>query len=347
HYPSHDRSAVRRALSHVTMMASMALIGTEAIDPPDVIHVYQGSATLMVAAVVLSRLRGGQIVLDVQDLWPESVLGSGMLDRGAVGFALGAFCRWTYGRAARIMVLSASLKEVLEERGVPANKIDVVYNWCDEAAVPANPRKPRLADVNTNDEARVFKVVYAGNMGHAQGLECALGAARILAKECPKVEIILVGDGVEKDSLRQAASKERLENIVFLPRQAPDELAETLADADIFLLHLREDPLSNSAVPQKTQVYLRAGRPIVAAVNGEAGWLVEASGAGLRCEPDDPAAMASCIRALAALDEEERVAMGVRGTLFYEAEMSFKTGVTAVERAYAEALRGALAPRAA
>lgn len=322
HYPSHDRSAARRIASYLSFAGSAAVLGTGAVERPDVIHVYQGPATLMLSAAVLATVRRARIVLDIQDLWPESVTGSGMLKRGLVERALQAFCGWTYRRADRIVVLSRGFAERLARLGVPREKIDVVYNWCDEAA-PRDATAP--ADLLNALPTGKFSLVYAGTMGPHQGLGSVVEAARLLTASSPEVHFVLVGEGIEGDALRRQAAG--LPNVTFLPRQPAERTAHLLARADALLIHLKADDLARWAIPQKTQAYLAAGRPIVVGVDGEASELVEQAGAGLRCRAGDPADIARAVREMAALSPAARETMGRLGRDYYARHLSFERGV--------------------
>jgi colanic acid biosynthesis glycosyl transferase WcaI len=336
HYFSHSRSGARRILSYLSFAASAAVLGAGLVKRPDVIHVYQGPASLMIPAAAISWLRGGRIVLDVQDLWPESVTGSGMLKTRALERALASFCRWTYRRASRIVVLSQGFKDQLVRIGVPAGKVDVVYNWCDEDSLK------RESGATPGEETAAlpdgcFSLLYAGSLGALQGLSAVIDAAALLKRSHPHVRIVFVGDGIEASAMRAQAQAQALENVIFVPRQPPTRVNRFLQRADALLIHLKDDPLSASAIPQKTQAYLAAGRPIVIAMRGEASELVERAGAGIRCRAGDPADIARAIAELAALPAESRDAMGRRGGEFYTAHLSFARGAASMARIFEEA----------
>ena len=167
HYPSHDRSGVRRMLNYLSLGASAGVVGPWLVQKPDVIYAFS-LITLGPAARWLRRLKGAKIVFDVQDLWPESVAGSGMLSNRLFLRILDRWCRLEYRKADRLVVLSPGFKRNLMARGIPEAKIDVVYNWCDEDSIAVPPRDPRLAEAW--GFAGRFNVVFAGNLGRMQGL---------------------------------------------------------------------------------------------------------------------------------------------------------------------------------
>ena len=139
-YPSHDSSAAGRTANYLSFALTAASIGACSVTRPDVAWVYHPPATAAFPAMVLKTLRGVPFVLDVQDLWPDTLAATGMVsNRFALGVA-GRFCAAAYRSAARIAVLSPGFKRLLVARGVPEWKIDVVYNWCRKTSpVPRRP----------------------------------------------------------------------------------------------------------------------------------------------------------------------------------------------------------------
>lgn len=327
-YLSHDRSGFKRLISYVSFAASAACWGVFKVRRPDVVHVYQGSATLALPAMMLRFLRGVPYVLDVQDLWPESVTDSGMFRLPFGEHLLNLWCRLTYRLAARIVVLSPGYKFAISNRGIPASKIEIVYNWCAETT-------PRVFELHSKMPSVIdkefFNVVYAGNMGKLQALGDVISAAAILKDDVPRVQLVLVGDGVELIRLKAKVSSLKLTNVRFVPRQSQDQIGKILQQADLLLVHLRDTPLGRVGIPQKTQAYLAAGRPILMAMKGDGAELVVHAHAGLSCEPEHPESIAAAIKAVVNMPNDERSAMALRARRFYESELSFKVGAKKME----------------
>jgi glycosyltransferase involved in cell wall biosynthesis len=267
-------------------------------------------------------------VLDVQDLWPESVTSSGMLAMPGLTFLLNKWCDLAHRLAAKIVVLSPGYKRVLIERGVDASKIDVVYNWCDESQMSTQVCE------KTGDPfglAGRFTVVYAGNLGRVQALDVVLETAALLGDEHPDILFVFVGDGVDAGRLKEIAASKGLDNVRFIPRLPVSEVGVILEKADSLLIHLRDDPLCRVGIPQKTQAYLSAGRPIIVAVKGDAADLVNEAQAGISCEPEQPESIAAAIKKLHGLPLEERAQMGRNGLAYYKQHLAFTVGVVQME----------------
>jgi lipopolysaccharide/colanic/teichoic acid biosynthesis glycosyltransferase/glycosyltransferase involved in cell wall biosynthesis len=329
-YPSHNNSGLHRALNYVSFAISAAVIGTALIKKPDVMYVYHPPITVGVAAAVIGFFRRTPFVYDIQDLWPDTVAASGMMSNPAVLGLLGSLCKFVYRRASHITVLSPGFKETLARRGVPPDKIDVIYNWCDETVFKFD-YDPGARRAGSADK---FSILFAGTMGTAQGLESVLQAAQICRRTAPTAEFLFVGGGVERAKLERMAEEMKLDNVRFMPRQPMHAIGGILAGADFLLVHLKDDPLFRITIPSKTQAYLAAGRPIIMGVRGDAADLVRQSHSGVLCEPGNPQSIAEAVKELAGAGPERLAAMGHNGRAFYDRELSISGGVEKFDRVF-------------
>lgn len=335
HYPSHDTSTFGRVLNYLTFALSSTVtipfIGKDA----DVVYVYHPPGTTSLPALILRLLRKTPFVIDIQDLWPDTLAATGVIGSRRI---LGLVDRWmkiVYRMAGAVSVLSDGFRKKLLERGVPADKIHVVYNWAPESPPPEGDDKPAW---HRPLEGR-FNVVYAGNLGKAQALEEVLKAAAKVAEADPAIQFVFIGEGIESGNLKAMAQSMGLANVLFLPRMPFDEIVHALAVADVLLVHLPDDPLFAITIPSKTQAYLAAGRPILMAVHGEAADLVEKAQAGIRCRPSDPGELAAAVLSLRGLPKAELEQMGDRGRAFYEQNLSLDTSIDKLEACLQEAAR--------
>lgn len=330
-YPSHDKSALRRIANYAGFALSAAALGPFMVKRPDVIYAYHPPGTIGLPAIVLRALRGCPVVYDVQDLWPDTVSASGMMRGGRLFSLLARWCRLVYSRMDRVVVLSPGFRRTLIERGVPAEKIEVIYNWADETTLR---RAADCARLGTFGPEKRFNVVFAGTMGLAQSLDPVLEAARICAETVPDARFVFVGGGVDKARLERRATEMRLCNAIFLPRQPREAVGAILAAADVLLVHLKDDPLFRITIPSKTQAYMSMGRPILMAVPGDAAELVAESQAGLVCPPENPAALAAAVRQFRTMAPETRELMGKRGRDYYDRHLSLRAGVDRFEKVF-------------
>jgi glycosyltransferase involved in cell wall biosynthesis len=318
-YPSHDGSARRRILNYLSF-ALAAAIGIFTMPRPDLVYVYSPPPTVALGAMLLRVFRRVPFVIDIQDMWPDTLGATGMVTEGPITRAIAWWMRLIYRRAGRIVVLSPGFRRLLIERGVPSEKIVVVPNWAHEVGdapiAAASPRRTR----------GTFDILFAGNIGLAQGLDTVIEAARRLARTDPQVRFLIAGDGLDAARLRALAEREGLKAVRFLGKLPPSEMPGLFAAADALLVHLRDDPLFAVTIPSKTQAYLRAGKPILMGVRGDAAALVEEAGAGICFEPENAEALAAAVRKLIALPDEERAAMEAAGADYYRRHLSLEIG---------------------
>jgi len=328
-YPSHDFSGIRRIINYVSFALLCLFAGVLMVRRPDVVYVYN-LITLLPAAILLRSLFGCKILLDVQDLWPESVIRSGMLRYPTAHRLLTNMCRWLYRRADWVTVLSPGFKKALEARGVPSNTLEVIYNWCDETAqVPVRRDESLARDLGFQDR---FNVMFAGTMGVMQGLDTVLEAAEICRERVPEAQFVLIGGGADQGRLETRAKKTGLTNVRFLAKQPPESMGQFYALADALLVHLIDEPLFRITIPSKTQAYLLMGKPIIMAMEGDAADLVRQAGSGIICRPGDPSALSEAVENLAAMPLRERNRLGTAGAAFYAKNLSMDAGVGRFER---------------
>jgi len=324
-YPSHDRSALRRVANYVSFAISSSVLALTR-RRPDVVYVYTPPMTAALAPVLLRIFRGVPFVPDIQDLWPDTLTATGMIDNPRLLRLVGIWTNFVFRRAARIIVLSDGFRHRLMERGI-RTPVAVIPNWAPQEIIQVAASLPALAQDEGNQP---FTVVFAGNMGKAQGLGTVLEAAALLRDE--NVRFLMVGGGIEVDALRTRATAMSLDNVEFGASRRPEALGEVFAQADALLVHLRDDPLFAITIPSKTQAYMAIGKPILMGVRGDAARMLEDAGAGTTFDPENPPALARAIRSMKSASVAERAQMGEAGSRFYRERLSFEIGAAAIAR---------------
>jgi len=334
-YPDHSRSVLGRILNYVSFAISLSVYGVFSRTRAEVIYAYHPPLTVGLAAALIATARRLPLVYDVQDIWPDTLAATGMMSNAMALRIVGIACRWVYAHADRIVVQSPGFKEVLVRRGVPAAKITVIYNWANEADT-----KPRSnTDLSPFALAGRFNVVYAGAIGPSQSLDTVVEAAKLLEEKQPRVQFILVGDGIEVERLRALVAEREARSVRIMPRLPPSEISALLTASDVLLVHLKDEPLFSITIPSKTQFYLAMGKPLIMGVRGDAADLVGRADAGLIVQPEDPAGLADAVEHLAGLPQEDLTAMGKRGRSFYYRFLSAAIGVDNTVTVLQEAIR--------
>jgi colanic acid biosynthesis glycosyl transferase WcaI len=317
--PYHGHSAIGRIMNYCAFVLSAAL-GAFLMPRPDVIYVWHPPLTVGLAAWIIGILRRAPFVLDVQDIWPDEVLMTGMLREGRAASALRRLERFVYRRASHIIVMTEGAQRNLAQKGVPESKMTVLPHWVyGEMPDPSDAsRKAAREDLEAGD---AFIVTFAGNLGYLQGVDTVVRAAATLRSRTD-VAFRIIGDGALRGELERLAADLKLSNIRFLGAMPANVLPAYLSASDALLVHLRSGDLSELVLPAKTLSYLAVGRPVIAAATGATEELVRACAAGLTLAPGDPIALAATIERLMELPPAERVAMGQRGRECVESRFS-------------------------
>lgn len=332
--PDHSRSKFKRIANYVSFAASASFVGTCSGWRPDAMFVYHPPLTVGLAAWVIGLLRGVPFVYNIQDLWPDTLKATGMINSARALGLIGRVAKFVYGRAAVLLPQSPGFAQRLHAVGVPEHKIRTVYNWADEKAFAASAPWQRPESLQGK-----FLVTFAGTMGAAQGLDDVLEAAALLKTSQPNTRLLFIGGGTEHERLKQRATSRDLTNVIFLPAVPMDAIGGVLQAADVLLVHLRDDPLFAITIPSKTQAYLLAGKPVIIGVWGDAAALVTQANAGLAIPPQDAPALADAIANMAALSSAERASMGARGKAFYQKELSLASAADHIVAALEQAVK--------
>ena len=333
HVTDRSHSAVRRVLSYADFALWATLLGFVLLPRPDVIWTYQ----IGMPGVLLSWLKRAPLVHEVQDLWPEWAMSSGIGLRGWLFDLLNRQERFIYRRARAITTISARFRQTLmNKKQVPAAKIVLIPNWANEENFRPVQRDETLAQ--REGLSRRFNIIYGGNLGTAQGLTTVIEAARQLT-DLPEVQFVLIGDGVEREHLQAQVREAHLENVRFLGSRPPQQMAEYLACADALLIHLLPDPMYAITIPSKTYGYLASGKPILAAAQGDVADLVKLLQAGVVCQPGDAAALAQAVREFHAMPINQRETLGRNGCAAFEEHYTRAVLVQRYETLFGEITR--------
>ena len=281
----------------------------------DAILVYAVSpVTAAVAALPLKWTKRAHLAIWVQDLWPESLAATGFIRNRVVLAAIGLMVRVIYAFADTLLVQSHAFVLPVS-RYADRGKIvyypnSVALSGCRSDGVRMLP--PDLtALLDTH-----FCVVFAGNIGSAQAVATLVEAASHL-RDLPAVRIVIVGSGSMLGWVAQRKAEIGLDNVVLGNRLPVEAMPELYHRAAGLIVSLKNEESLSYTIPSKVQAYLAAGRPIIAAVNGEGARVVAESGAGLTCAAEDSLAVAACVRALYAMPESERARMGTAGRRYF------------------------------
>lgn len=271
-------------------------------------------------AIILSRFHRAPLVYWVQDIWPESAIYTLRLKNRLVVKTLTAISAWIIRRADLVLVQSEAFPPMITRFGVHKDRIRVLPNTAPEIYRPitsdAAPEQAALMP------ATGFRVMFAGNIGESQDFDTLLETAHLLRAH-EDLHWVIIGSG--RDLARVRARTVDLgitERFYLLGRHPEETIPGFFAQADAFIISLRQNPIFDLTVPYKVQCYMACGRPILAAIAGEGARIIENAGAGIVVPPSKPDALAAALNQMMTMPEEQRRAMGERARAYFDEEYS-------------------------
>jgi glycosyltransferase involved in cell wall biosynthesis len=256
-----------------------------------------------------ARMKRAKFVFDVRDLWPEVAVAMGALNNPAAISLAEKVERFIYEQADGITAVTDSFCDYIEDIVGPGKPMVRVMNGTMPDVFAEDERREELRRTYGWEEKLVL--LYAGNLGLAQGLPHILDAAAEF-KDDERVEFVLLGSGPVRDELIARKKELGVDNVRFMDRVSLPEAAAHMAAADALLVPLGKNPIYQQFIPSKLFDSMAAGRPVLLSVDGEARAILDAAEGGLYYPAEDGTALAENIRWL--LDHpEERKAMGERG----------------------------------
>lgn len=210
---------------------------------------------------LLRRLRDQPYICLVMDVYPDVAVRHGVLSaKSPLARALTAISRFALRHTDLVVVIGRCMKELLSEQGVNPEKIRVIPNWVNESEIHPVPRERNRLRRELGVDGD-FVVLYSGNLGVSHFFDDILAAAERL-KEVPGLQFVFAGEGARKREIVRAKEQKQLDNVIVLPFQPVERLAESLSMGDVHFLSLREG-FTGLVVPSKAYGALGSGRPMI------------------------------------------------------------------------------------
>jgi colanic acid biosynthesis glycosyl transferase WcaI len=320
-----------RMAFYLSYMVDAALVGALwARGPFDVVYATSPPLFVGAAGLALHRLKRAPFVFEVRDLWPESAVALGELNSPRAIAWAGKLEELCYNRASRIVVVTAGIRQRLLDRGYPASKLALIPNGANTELFQRQPELGQQFRAEHGLASDAFVAVYAGIHGIAQGLETLLNAADALRNESG-IRFVFVGEGPVKAELQTLRAKLDLDNVLMLPEQPRSAMPAILSAADAAMVPLRKLELFQGALPSKMFDAWSCELPLLLSIDGEARRTLEAAQGGLYVPPEDAAALAKAIRALAA-QPDRGLSLGQNGRRYTEQHHSRQAQARVLEK---------------
>ncbi len=316
-YVAPNAGTLKRVLNYVSFMLS-AVVASIRLPRPDVVLATSPQFFCGWAGVFVSWLKWVPLVLEIRDIWPESIQAVGAISNRRVLGALERLERWMYRSATHIVAVGNGYRDNVLGKVDVSERISVITNGVDLEFY--RPQEPDVRFLHIWDLEDKFVCSYVGTIGMAHGLEVVLEAAKILKhKGRGDITFVLVGDGAQRQCLQEEAKRAGLEDlVVFVGRQPKKEIPAILASSNACLIHLRACELFQTVLPSKIFEVMAMGRPMIMGVGGEAREIVMQSDAGIEMEPGSAESLVQAVEIMA--DDPEATAQRGRLARDYVAE---------------------------
>lgn len=214
-------------------------------------------------AAIVKKIRKIPLVYNLQDIFPDSLAGTGLAKKDGFIWKIGRVIEnFTYRNADKIIVISQDFKMNIMAKGVPEEKIAVVYNWVDQNAVVDVPREKNILFDRYHLDRGKFYVTYNGNIGLTQNMDMLLEVAKALEAN-EDIQFVLVGNGAYLEQVKQIIKDRNVGNVTLLPFQPYEEISHVFSLGDVSLVISKPGVGANS-VPSKTWSIMSASRPVLA-----------------------------------------------------------------------------------
>lgn len=291
-YVTANEGFLKRTLNYLSFMVAAVLV-VPFLSSHDVVISTSPQFFNGLAGYFVSRLKRIPWILEIRDLWPESIVVVGAITNRPVIGILEWLERFAYWKADHVVVVTDAFKAHMLAKGISSAKVSVIKNGVDFSLY----KKPQGGTTDLSRELGLdgkFVASYFGTHGMAHHLETILEAARLLREE-RHIHFVLVGDGAERVRLLAMREEMKLSNVLMLDQQPKERMPQLWSLSSVSLVLLKKSALFRTVIPSKIFESLAMEKPVILGVEGESAELLNASGAGICIESESSSELASQI----------------------------------------------------
>ena len=306
-YLAANKGAARRILNFLTYLFSAILVGACLRVPDRLIatspQFFCGWAGVILKWIYLIKSgfrRSFSFILEIRDIWPESILAVGALKNSRLIRILEYLEQKMYRAADLVVTVGEGYRSKLLEKGVASEKIEMIMNGTE---VPSEYPDQGTAR-SRYDVGNRFLCSYVGTVGMASGLQVLIRAAKKLKQmDCDEFRFLIVGDGAIRQELEVQSEQDGLNSLIFSGLLGKKEVAEILVDSDVCLVHLQAKKLFQTVIPSKIFEAMAYRKPILLGVKGEAAKIIAMAECGVEISPENEDDL---VHALVAMKEDRQ-----------------------------------------
>jgi len=225
-------------------------------------------------------------IMEIRDLWPETIAAVGAMNKGRVYRALERLELRLYKSASKLIVVTDTFKKKITARGIAPNKISVHKNGVILEKFKPRPKDVVLLQAMPELEGK-FVFAYIGTHGMTHGLDFILKSIKQLEYSNPEMHFLFIGEGAEKQNLVELSHKLKSTNVTFHPLVSKDVVSRYLSLMDVSLVNLRKSDTFKTVIPSKIFEAAALQKPILLGLEGETKEIIQSYNAGLCFEPEN------------------------------------------------------------
>ena len=294
-YMAENKGTIKRTLDYMSFAMS-SFFNSLTITTPDVVYSTSPHIFAPFGAIAFSILKRAPHVLEIRDIWPDSIAATTGMNRTSIVYRMFEFLeKMIYKASKKIVVFTESFKDNLIGKGVPSDKLHVVINGANLSLFQSPIYDVDLAkSLGLKDK---FVIGYLGTHGLSHDLLNVIRAGALVSDD--DIHLLFVGEGAEKAAMISLAQELNTTNIHFVERQIREDIPKYWGLCDVGLVHLKNDPVFETVIPSKIFETMASGRPIMyCGPNSDGARLIEKYNCGLIANSDNPEALASKLRLL-------------------------------------------------
>lgn len=283
-YITANEGFLKRILDYISFAVMAFLVGLWV--KTDIIVATSPQFFTAVAGRWLSFFKFKPWIMEVRDLWPESIAAVGAMNEGKIY----KFLAWVelklYKSAKKIIVVTDTFKRKIAARGIDVSKIDVHKNGVILDLFAPRPKDGELMEANPQFNGK-YVFAYIGTHGMAHGLAFILNSLPKLQEILPQAHFLFIGEGAEKENLLKQAEDLKLMNVTFMPFVPKHEVVRYLSLMDVALVNLKKSDTFKTVIPSKIFEAAALQKPILLGLEGETKEIIESFNAGTCFEPEN------------------------------------------------------------
>ncbi|MCO6464507.1 MAG: glycosyltransferase family 4 protein [Saprospiraceae bacterium] len=280
-YIAANQGKVKRILDYISFAVMSFMVAL--FYKTDIIVATSPQFFTAVSGRMISLFKRKPWVMEVRDIWPESIIAVGAMKKSRTILWLEKLEKHLYRSATGIIVVTNAFKDDIVNKGIERGKIEVVHNGV-EAHLFAPKDKSTTIIEKLNIEGK-FVIGYLGTHGMAHKLDFVLKTAKKL--EAEEIVFLFIGDGAEKAHLLQLQQELHCSNVIMLPSVSKNEVADYISIIDAALVNLKKSDTFKNVIPSKIFENAAMEKPVLLGVEGEAKSLIEEYHAGVCFEPEN------------------------------------------------------------